>query len=108
MSNKYVLITGASEGLGKFLAIECARRKMNLVLAALPGSRLKNLQKYLIKEFEIDVLCIELDLSEEKNCYQLYQHVKDKGICIFALINNAGIGGTYPFDDNDAWYYSRS
>jgi short-subunit dehydrogenase len=107
MCNKYALITGASEGLGKFLAIECARRKMNLVLAALPGSGLKSLQQYLIKEFEIDVLCIEVDLSEDKNCYQLYQHVKDEGICISALINNAGIGGTYPFDDKDAWYYSK-
>lgn len=107
MYNKYALITGASEGLGKFLAIECARRKMNLVLAALPGSGLKNLQQYLVKQFGVDVLCIEVDLSEDKSCYQLYQHIKDEGICISALINNAGIGGTYPFDDKDAWYYSK-
>lgn len=107
MYNKYALITGASEGLGKFLAIECAKRKMDLVLVALPGSGLKNLRNYLIKTFGIDVLCIELDLSEERNCHQLYQHVKDEGICVSVLMNNAGIGGTYSFDDKDAWYYSK-
>jgi short-subunit dehydrogenase len=107
MCNKYALITGASEGLGKFLAIECANRKMNLILAALPGSGLKNLQKYLIRTFDVDVQCIEVDLSEEKNCYRLYQQVKDEGICLSVLINNAGVGGTYPFDDKDAGYYSK-
>lgn len=107
MCNKYALITGASEGLGKFLAIECAKRQMNLVLAALPGSGLRTLQKYIIKTFGVDVFCVELDLSEEKNCYQLYQQVTDEGISISVLINNAGIGGTFSFDDKDAWYYSK-
>jgi uncharacterized protein len=107
MRNKYALITGASEGLGKFLAIECAKKKMNLVLAALPGSGLKNLQQYIIKTFHVDALCIEVDLSEEKNCNELYQKVKDEGISISVLINNAGIGGTFPFDEKDGWYYSK-
>ena len=107
MCKTYALITGASEGLGKFLSIECARNKLNLVLVALPGSRLKNLQEYIVKTFKVDVFCIETDLSEDKNCYQVYQQVKDEGICISVLINNAGIGGTYPFDDKDAWYYSK-
>ena len=38
-NNCYTLITGASEGLGKALAIECAGRNMNLILVALPGPR---------------------------------------------------------------------
>lgn len=107
MCNKYALITGASEGLGKFLAIECARQQLNLVLVALPGSGLKNLRSYIIRTFNVDVFCIETDLSEEKNCYQIHQNVKAEGICISVLINNAGIGGTFPFDEKDAWYYSK-
>ena len=107
MCNKYALITGASGGLGKFLAIECARKKMNLVLVALPGSDLNHLQNYIIKKFAVNVLCIETDLSEEKNCYQLYQQVKDENISISVLINNGGIGGTFPFDEKEAEYYSK-
>ena len=107
MCNQYALITGASEGLGKFLAIECAKRKLNLVLVALPGSGLNYVQNYIIKAFHVNVLCIEKDLSEEQNCYQLYQQVKEQGISISVLINNAGIGGTFSFDEKDAKFYSK-
>ena len=49
----YTLITGASDGFGKALAIECARRKMNLVLVALPGPELLNLARLIQKNFLI-------------------------------------------------------
>jgi len=49
------------------------------------------------------VFCMETDLSEERNCYQIHQKVKAEGICISVLINNAGIGGTFALDEKDAW-----
>lgn len=107
MCKKYALITGASEGLGKFLAIECAKKELNLVLVALPGSGLINLQNYIIRTFNVDVLCIETDLSQEKNCYQLHEQVKNRNISISVLINNAGVGGTFPFDEKEPSYYSK-
>jgi short-subunit dehydrogenase len=107
MSDKYALITGASEGLGKFLAIECAKQKFNLVLVALPGSGLINVQKYIIKAYRVDVLCIEADLSEESSCYNIYQQVKKEGLRISVLINNAGVGGTFLFEEKDPAYYSK-
>ena len=53
----YTLITGASEGLGKALAIECARRKMNLVLVALPGRELYDLADFIRRYYNVDVMC---------------------------------------------------
>jgi len=107
MCNHYALITGASEGLGKFLAIECAKRKWNLILVALPGSGLTNFRNYIIKHYNVDVIAIEKDLSEEKSCYALYEEVKNQGITISMLINNAGMGGSFSFDEKDPWYYSK-
>jgi uncharacterized protein len=107
MCNNYALITGASGGLGKFLAIECARRKLNLILVALPGSGLKNVQQYIIATYNVDVICFDIDLSEEKACYHLYQKVKEENVAVSILINNAGIGGTFPFDNKDGGYYSK-
>ena len=62
----YTLITGASEGLGKFLALECARRRRNLVLTALPGSGLRKLAAYITGQFGVHVVYVEKDLSTEK------------------------------------------
>jgi uncharacterized protein len=107
MYNQYALITGASEGLGKFLAIECAKKEMNLVLVALPGSSLHILKSYLLKTFDVDVLCIETDLSGESNCHKLYEEIKCKKISISVLINNAGIGGTFSFDEKETSYYTE-
>ena len=45
----YTLITGASEGLGKALALECAKRKMSLVLVSLPNEGLEILAAFIQK-----------------------------------------------------------
>lgn len=107
MYKPYALITGASEGLGKYISLECARRQMNLVLVALPNSNFTRLAKYLEKKYKIDVLCFELDLSDINSCHQLYKEVKEKDIIINTLINNAGMGGTFFFDEKNADYYAK-
>ena len=106
MSNKnYALITGASQGLGKAFAFECAERQIKMVLVALPHSGLYELADFIKKNYSVKTICIEKDLSSEKNCIELYNEIKDWGISIFMLINNAGIGGTYLFDERDPDYF---
>ncbi len=43
-------ITGASQGLGKAIADECAARGMGLFLVALPGSGLPQVAQCIISE----------------------------------------------------------
>lgn len=108
MENKiYTLITGASEGLGKTLAIECATRKMNLILVALSDQTLIDLGNFLQKSFTIDIKIFATDLSEENNCYRLFEEIKQQKLNINMLINNAGIGGTAYFEEEKAEQYAR-
>lgn len=107
MYNHYALITGASEGLGKCLALECARRGINLVLVALPGSSLLHLAHYIGNTWDVDVVCIETDLAAVGSCQRLYEEVKARGIRINVLINNAGMGGTFYFHEKEAAYYEK-
>jgi short-subunit dehydrogenase len=87
MTNKiYTLITGASEGLGKTLAIECASRGMNLILVALQDQALPRLGDFLQRTFAVDVKIFAADLSEETNCYQLFEEIKQQGLQINMLI----------------------
>ena len=89
------------------LAIECAARNMNLVLIALPGSGLKNLAHFITTKFGVKVYPIEKDFSSEEACTEVYDEVASAGICINILINNAGIGGTFSFDERNPVYYSK-
>ncbi len=101
------LITGASEGLGRHLALECARRKMNLVLAALPNSNLEKLSCYIRCNYGVQVWSFEKDLSLHTSCSEMYDAVKEQGIKISVLINNAGMGGTFFFDEGSIDYYQK-
>jgi short-subunit dehydrogenase len=103
----YTLITGASDGFGKALAIECARRKMNLVLVALPGPELSNLAGFIQKNFLVDVKTFEKDLTNEADCYDLHLDILFLDLRINILINNAGIGNTQMFTETSTEFLKR-
>lgn len=103
----YTLITGASSGLGKQLAIQCASRKMNLVLVALHGTGLLSLSEVLQEQYAVDVITIETDLCDPEACRFIYEELKEHHIAIQILINNAGAGGTFFFDDKQPEVYAK-
>lgn len=78
------LITGASSGIGRDMAIELSKRGYDLVLIARNKERLIELSE----KIETNVEIIQIDLSKEENCMEVYNRVKDIDI----LINNAGFG----------------
>lgn len=103
----YTLITGASEGLGKALAIECAGRGMNLILVALPGPQLKALTALIRKNYSVDVRMLEIDLARDGACEEVFAAVTRWRIQVTMLINNAGIGNSYRFEQGSIGFYER-
>lgn len=97
MKTNYTLVTGASQGLGKALALELAHRKMNLVLVALRDSGLKELSKFIKENFKVDVISFEADLSERKACYEISNYINNN-LQLRYLINNAGLLSQGCFD----------
>lgn len=89
------LITGASSGIGKDMAVILSEMNYDLILVARRHDKLLELKNTLSTNVEI----ITTDLSVIDNCYLLYEKVKDKKIDI--LINNAGFGlfGTFANQD---------
>ncbi len=106
-SKYYCLITGASEGFGKALALECAHRKMNLILVALAGPELNNLAMFIKRNYKVDIIAIEKDLSKEDNCVALFNEVSGLNVKINMLINNVGLGSTMPFCDGSIQLYQK-
>ncbi|MBO9730190.1 MAG: SDR family NAD(P)-dependent oxidoreductase [Chitinophaga sp.] len=89
----YTLITGASSGLGKEFAIQCARKGMNIILIALPGGNLSSIAHNLELEYQVSVKVFEFDLSDSEILKQQL-HIITEQYAINFLINNAGVGGT--------------
>ncbi len=95
---RYTLITGASTGLGKGFAIECAQRKMNLILLSLPNENLDDLCVELSSNYGIQVAYRETDLTVRESVEELADWIKEN-FSVNMIINNAGIGGTHVFVD---------
>lgn len=88
MVGKVVVITGASSGIGKALAIEFAVRNARLALAARTLVQLDELKA----EFPgVEILTVQTDVSKEDDCNYLIERVIEKYGQIDVLINNAGI-----------------
>ncbi len=89
--NKYVVITGASSGIGYEIAKAFAALGKNLILVARRKEKLLNLKNEISNlNKEIDVQIYNFDLSNEEEVYSFYQCTKKFNIEVF--INNAGLG----------------
>lgn len=81
-----VLITGASSGIGRSIAIEYAKEGYDLVLVARNKVKLNEVKKEIGNNVNIEV--VSMDLNDVDNCKKLYNDYRDIDI----LINNAGLG----------------
>lgn len=103
----YTLVTGASTGFGKAMALEFAAKQHNLILVSLPCKELKYLARFIRNNFSVNVYCFEKDLSTEQQCNELYEEISLIGLQVNILVNNAGIGGTDYFEDKNFSFYKK-
>ena len=88
---KYIVITGASSGIGAATAKAFARRGENLILIARRAELLQSLKDEIAKMSpESDALVKICDLARSKNVLTLWDELKSYELK--ALINSAGFG----------------
>lgn len=101
MSNqKTALITGGTSGIGKELAKLFANDQYNLVIVARDQAELDSTAAEL-SQTGVQVITIAKDLSFKDQVFELCKEVKNRGIEIDTLVNNAGMGVYGLFKDND-------
>lgn len=89
LKDKVVLLTGASSGIGKSLAIQLAQKGAKLALCGRTPSKLEaTLQQ--IKLPEGNLLSKSFDVTDEQACIAFVQQAFQKFGRIDYLINNAG------------------
>jgi uncharacterized protein len=98
---QWALITGASSGMGYEFSKLFAKDRINTVLVARSEKRLQEVAEELKREFGISTVTAPFDLSRPDAPEKLYQFVKNQGVSIDYLVNNAGIGFYGAFADSD-------
>ncbi|WP_335958035.1 SDR family NAD(P)-dependent oxidoreductase [Acinetobacter bereziniae] len=89
LDGKVVWITGASSGIGKALAAECALQGAQVVLSE---RRLEELEKVRVSLLHPDHhLSVAMDITDEAQVRHAYEQVLDQKGRIDLLINNAGL-----------------
>ncbi len=100
MKDKVIIITGATSGIGKALAYECASRGAWLTISARNNEKLMEVSEDLLRT-GIRVLPVKTDVSVEEDCRELIRKTVDEYGRIDVLINNAGISMRALFEDAD-------
>lgn len=101
-----ILITGASSGLGKGMAMEFARKGRNLALCARRLDRLEQLKEELLAiNPNIKVLVKSLDVNQHDDVFTVFNEFKAELGTLDRVIVNAGMGkgasiGTGYFEAN--------
>lgn len=98
MKNKVVVITGASSGIGRALAIEFASKGARLSLGARRTDLLEKLQTELPGT---ELLISKTDVSIESDCQILIEETVKRFGQIDVLVNNAGISMRALFEEVD-------
>jgi short-subunit dehydrogenase len=94
-----VVVTGASSGIGRALAIELAARGAKLVLAARRLDRLKEVvQNCAANDPTTDHVCLAADVSIPDDCRRIIETAHEKFGRIDTLVCNAGFGFARPFE----------
>jgi short-subunit dehydrogenase len=102
---KWVLITGASEGIGRELAGVFAENGFNLVLVARNEGRLNELAAELRTAHSIQARVLPQDLSQADAAWEIFQKSRETPISV--LVNNAGFGSYGRFVETEVALQTR-
>lgn len=97
-----VLVTGASSGIGHELARCFARDGATCVLLARREEALADIAEALKATHGVDTHILPADLSVPDAAEKVHERLRDRGITVDVLVNNAGLGVRGPVADLDA------
>jgi len=92
LEGKVALVTGASQGLGRALALACAKEGANLVISSRNADSLEPVAEEA-RASGVEVLAVPADVSRSEDVQKLVDATAERFGKIDVLVNNAGLLG---------------
>lgn len=109
MSKKLALITGASRGIGRAIAVELASRGCNIVLNYIKSTELaEELAKELQKQYNIKAVAFKADISCQNEVEKLVDFTIKNFNKIDILVNNAGVCYDLELTDRTVGHFEKT
>ena len=101
-TERYALVTGASRGLGKAIAIELAQQGYPTILVS-RSDKVFEVCEEIFAQYGIKSVGFSADLTSPQDIANLAEQV-NANYQVFMLVNNAGMGGSRRFVDAPTQY----
>lgn len=101
--SSYVCITGATGGLGRAFAVECADRGWNLFLTDLSTEALHSLATSLAVVYDVEVRYYPCDLTDNTSREAMFDLLHRHNLTFWSLVNVAGVDYEGPFSERTPW-----
>ena len=103
--NNYAVVTGASKGLGREIALELARRGYPTLLVS-STEAVHAVREEIVNKYPVDCQSFIVDLSDEKTVREWAESIA-KEYPTSILVNNVGTGGSRAIETADMDYLLR-
>lgn len=96
-----VLITGASGGLGRALALDCAKRGFDLYLTDISQEHLNRIRNGILRQYDVNISTEACNLTNPSQVSRLFENIAKRNIYLDMLLNVAGIDHEGNFMNRD-------
>ena len=106
--NKIALVTGATSGLGRAIALRLAKEGYNVIIAGRRRERLEELEKEIEVKYESKVYSLCFDVRIYDQVEKAIEGLPDEWKNIDILVNNAGLAvGLAPIQEGEVDDWER-
>lgn|SRR5690606_19557636 len=98
LQGKTIVITGASSGIGRAMALRAAQDKCTVVIAARNIDKLSEVKEE-IEKLGSTAIAVECDVTKDDDIRNLFLKATEGGRVLDVVFNNAGLGYINPLED---------
>ena len=95
----WAMVTGATSGIGRAIAVQLAETGMNIILVARNSQNLSNVETEIQNKYSVETKSFSADLSLEADIRTLFTKTENMEVGI--LVHSAGIEENGAFERND-------